>query len=76
MLTCRPVFSLFILFLNDTATTEIYTLSLHDALPILLLLAVSALSAKAGSAKTASINADAYGDPNMCAPPYLGDYPL
>src|SRR5437660_10043205 len=27
-------FSLF--FFNDTATTEIYTLSLHDALPILL----------------------------------------
>src|SRR5256885_11949069 len=25
-------------FFNDTATTEIYTLSLHDALPILLLL--------------------------------------
>src|SRR3712207_8873293 len=25
---------LFILFFNDTATTEIYTLSLHDALPI------------------------------------------
>src|SRR5256885_11097719 len=24
----------FIFFLNDTATTEIYTLSLHDALPI------------------------------------------
>src|SRR3712207_8313308 len=24
-----------ILFFNDTATTEIYTLSLHDALPIL-----------------------------------------
>src|SRR5438132_4070568 len=24
-------------FLNDTATTEIYTLSLHDALPIYLL---------------------------------------
>src|SRR3712207_8157626 len=24
------------LFFNDTATTEIYTLSLHDALPILL----------------------------------------
>src|SRR3712207_7222445 len=23
-----------VLFLNDTATTEIYTLSLHDALPI------------------------------------------
>src|SRR3712207_7590886 len=26
-------------FFNDTATTEIYTLSLHDALPILLLVA-------------------------------------
>src|SRR5690242_21409923 len=24
----------FLLFFNDTATTEIYTLSLHDALPI------------------------------------------
>src|SRR5258707_2029989 len=31
---CR-LFSLF--FFNDTATTEIYTLSLHDALPISLL---------------------------------------
>ena len=29
---CLPVF-----FFNDTATTEIYTLSLHDALPILTL---------------------------------------
>src|SRR2546422_3895981 len=28
-----PIFSFF--FFNDTATTEIYTLSLHDALPIL-----------------------------------------
>src|SRR5258708_8414504 len=30
--TCRQTFLLF--FFNDTATTEIYTLSLHDALPI------------------------------------------
>src|SRR2546427_6127167 len=29
MLSCR-----FFFFFNDTATTEIYTLSLHDALPI------------------------------------------
>src|SRR5260221_6846329 len=29
----------FFFFFNDTATTEIYTLSLHDALPISLLLA-------------------------------------
>src|SRR2546428_7563927 len=36
-------------FFNDTATTEIYTLSLHDALPIflgLVLLGVSALYQK------------------------------
>ena len=29
---------------NDTATTEIYTLSLHDALPILAIIAGSTLS--------------------------------
>src|SRR5215510_15233800 len=28
------LFLFFIFFFNDTATTEIYTLSLHDALPI------------------------------------------
>src|SRR6266404_9349620 len=28
------LFDLFFFFFNDTATTEIYTLSLHDALPI------------------------------------------
>src|SRR6266566_3483935 len=27
-------FNLFFFFFNDTATTEIYTLSLHDALPV------------------------------------------
>src|SRR5256885_13063960 len=36
----------FFFFFNDTATTEIYTLSLHDALPICLL-CVAALSAAA-----------------------------
>src|SRR6266576_5710155 len=30
------VFWVFFFFFNDTATTEIYTLSLHDALPIRL----------------------------------------
>src|SRR5216684_7416181 len=29
-----PFFLFFFFFFNDTATTEIYTLSLHDALPI------------------------------------------
>src|SRR5690349_25144253 len=32
--------SFFFFFFNDTATTEIYTLSLHDALPIFALLAL------------------------------------
>src|SRR2546430_13657245 len=30
----RTMVELFFFFFNDTATTEIYTLSLHDALPI------------------------------------------
>src|SRR5436305_12618164 len=35
MLTRYRLFKSFLLFLfNDTATTDIYTLSLHDALPI------------------------------------------
>src|SRR5439155_24779100 len=33
ILLYRPLF-IFFFFFNDTATTEIYTLSLHDALPI------------------------------------------
>src|SRR2546429_8115740 len=35
ILLCSPM-SFFFFFFNDTATTEIYTLSLHDALPIYL----------------------------------------
>src|SRR3712207_9410492 len=31
---CAILVMLFFFFFNDTATTEIYTLSLHDALPI------------------------------------------
>src|SRR5256886_13656820 len=31
---CHCFSSFFFFFFNDTATTEIYTLSLHDALPI------------------------------------------
>src|SRR2546427_8854209 len=34
----QPIF--FFFFFNDTATTEIYTLSLHDALPICVVVAV------------------------------------
>src|SRR2546427_10571545 len=35
MTLCPCCSFLFFFFFNDTATTEIYTLSLHDALPIL-----------------------------------------
>src|SRR2546430_7787192 len=37
ILLCVNSHFIIIFFFNDTATTEIYTLSLHDALPILLI---------------------------------------
>src|SRR3712207_8676250 len=39
-----PCYREFIFFFNDTATTEIYTLSLHDALPILCAVPYAPLS--------------------------------
>src|SRR5258708_18715030 len=45
--------SSFLFFFNDTATTEIYTLSLHDALPI---------SIQVSFADDASFDADLVGD--------------
>src|SRR5215813_11750009 len=43
-----PFFFFFFFFFNDTATTEIYTLSLHDALPIsCLLVAATTLGLRA-----------------------------
>src|SRR2546422_11305389 len=51
--------SYFFFFFNDTATTEIYTLSLHDALPILLLTAmhVDHVGALQHGAKAAEVSA-------------------
>src|SRR5256885_16224630 len=50
-----PFSSLF--FFNDTATTEIYTLSLHDALPISLLTTTSRMVPEASiSAKASSMD--------------------
>src|SRR3712207_7474848 len=43
MMSVEVVYSTMFFFFNDTATTEIYTLSLHDALPICFL--VNLLSA-------------------------------
>src|SRR2546427_11329570 len=39
-LLCLFVVFFFFFFFNDTATTEIYTLSLHDALPIFVVVLV------------------------------------
>src|SRR3712207_8657268 len=42
------ILSLLCFFLNDTATTEIYTLSLHDALPICGMSGIAALLLELG----------------------------
>src|SRR5215208_7743377 len=46
-------FSVFFFF-NDTATTEIYTLSLHDALPISTTWGAGPVTAVAGTAGTST----------------------
>src|SRR3712207_8298884 len=52
-MTVLPVSSVKLyFFFNDTATTEIYTLSLHDALPILV--ASSRTSGQVSSSRSAS----------------------
>src|SRR5256885_5450171 len=54
-------------FFNDTATTEIYTLSLHDALPI----SFGLLGPNLDKSKT--INSAIYGKfPSPAAPPPVG----
>src|SRR2546428_5170137 len=56
----RELFIVFFFF-NDTATTEIYTLSLHDALPILLTTNPSAIGWSAVTAtrsRTGALNED------------------
>src|SRR2546430_14586410 len=61
-------------FFNDTATTEIYTLSLHDALPIWILLSGACfMSMSSGnsasdqevSTSSAWMNGVSYGPPSL-----------
>src|SRR5436190_18620020 len=54
---------LFIFFFNVPATTEIYTLSLHDALPILVAAAFLFLAAAMGSAMWYSHSSSSPGAP-------------
>src|SRR2546422_5226297 len=42
-----------IFFFNDTATTEIYTLSLHDALPISWMTAIATPTSRSSSSELA-----------------------
>src|SRR5436189_1656786 len=51
----------FFFFFNDTATTEIYTLSLHDALPISNEIIVKSFSAETQPIRIASENCDQKG---------------
>src|SRR2546427_8601692 len=51
-------FFLFFFFFNDTATTEIYTLSLHDALPIYLDAVDTAVKALKGEPVAKNVLAD------------------
>src|SRR5258708_34673162 len=48
VLRCHCTYTFFFFFFNDTATTEIYTLSLHDALPICVTVQVTAESLEVG----------------------------
>src|SRR5438034_11580785 len=59
LLSSHPSLSTFLcFFFNDPATTEIYTLSLHDALPILRLPARLAMAVDDGSEVAANLEAD------------------
>src|SRR5579875_4182992 len=48
----------FIFFFNDTATTEIYTLSLHDALPICFLHCIQMDTSVSAANQVVSVGAD------------------
>src|SRR5437660_7361041 len=61
MLLCLVVISLpffFFFFFNDTATTEIYTLSLHDALPICFLHCIQMDTSVNAANQVVSVGAD------------------
>src|SRR2546430_9978233 len=65
-MTDRTSFTLFFFF-NDTATTEIYTLSLHDALPISMESPTAARAAAAGSSISCTREAS-FGTCGPCPP--------
>src|SRR5690348_18052391 len=56
-MACYVLSLLVLFFFNDTATTEIYTLSLHDALPISRRRSGCAMRASVGLARRAACRA-------------------
>src|SRR2546430_11040378 len=54
MINSTPKILLFFFFFNDTATTEIYTLSLHDALPIFTRVPPVGMASRALTARLSS----------------------
>src|SRR3989442_4793243 len=58
---CRTIIVFTFFFFNDTATTEIYTLSLHDALPIFRERAAVEQGVVQGVADEIALDADAAG---------------
>src|SRR3712207_9400691 len=50
------IYFMYFFFFNDTATTEIYTLSLHDALPILFIHGIASRTLE-GLARAAEMQA-------------------
>src|SRR3712207_8930733 len=53
-------------FFNDTATTEIYTLSLHDALPILRTSMITTFGRRRSASETALAPSEASPITRMC----------
>src|SRR2546429_5335695 len=81
MLHTSTMYLIVFFFFNDTATTEIYTLSLHDALPILVrqLITESILMALAGGALGLALASAGMGSLLAMAPstlPRVGDIRL
>src|SRR3712207_485821 len=64
----------FVFFFNDTATTEIYTLSLHDALPISTVLPRCSVAVHHGGAGT--VHAAVRAGVVSVTVPFLADQPF
>src|SRR3712207_7350621 len=60
-------------FFNDTAPTEIYTLSLHDALPIFAFATLALTAATALAEPSAVIRRTAHGIPHILANDYRSE---